>query len=374
MDNLNDIFRGEPIIAYYKGKEYIFPFVIERGYRIARYGDIIEENRTKDLTGQVFGDLVVLYRHDVLNEKHKGGVEDRWFCRCLRCGNIVSVSTPNLTQGHVKCCPECKSNKFKDETGNRYGNLTVLSRADDYIWTDSAGHENREVQWYCKCDCGNYTIAKGSQLRSGHTTSCGCNISKASTKHGMHGTRIYRIHQGMKNRCYNPNEDSYKNYGARGITICDEWLGENGFINFYNWAITHGYRDDLTINRINNDGNYEPGNCNWATFKEQANNKRTNRVIEYMGESHTCSEWADIVSIPAYDICNRLDLGWSVEDALTIPLNSYIIKLTNSVGETHTITEWGEIVGLDRNIIYDRIRSGWSVNDAIYTPQLYGYY
>ena len=178
----------------------------------------------------------------------------------------------------------------------------------------------------------------------------------------------------MKNRCYNPNEDSYKYYGARGITVCDEWLGENGFINFYNWAITHGYRDDLTINRINNDGNYEPSNCNWATFKEQANNKRTNRVIEYMGESHTCSEWADIVGIPAYDICNRLDLGWSVEDAFTIPLNSYIIKLTNSVGETHTITEWGGIVGLDRNIIYDRIRSGWSVNDAIYTPQLYGYY
>ena len=97
----------------------------------------------------------------------------------------------------------------------------------------------------------------------------------------------------MKNRCYNPNEDSYKNYGARGITICDEWLGENGFINFYNWAITHGYRDDLTINRINNDGNYEPSNCDWANEKEQANNRRTNRVIEYMGKSHTCSELYD---------------------------------------------------------------------------------
>ena len=187
----------------------------------------------------------------------------------------------------------------------------------------------------------------------------------------MHGTRIYRIHQGMKNRCYNPNEDSYKNYGARGITICDEWLGENGFINFYNWAITHGYRDDLTINRINNDGNYEPGNCNWATFKEQANNKRTNRVIEYMGESHTCSEWADIVSIPAYDICNRLDLGWSVEDALTIPLNSYMIQLTDVRGITRTLSEWAKIMNIDRNIIYDRLRSGWDVNSAIYTPKLH---
>lgn len=123
----------------------------------------------------------------------------------------------------------------------------------------------------------------------------------------------------MIQRCYNPNNTNYKNYGNRGISVCEEW---HHFEVFYDWAVSNGYDDTLTLDRIDVDKNYSPDNCRWATSYEQANNKRSNRFIEYMGERKTVKEWADSLGVPVNRIRSRLSLGWSIEDALTKPRQS----------------------------------------------------
>lgn len=140
--------------------------------------------------------------------------------------------------------------------------------------------------------------------------------NKNHLRHGMAGTRLHHIWKTMKQRCYNPNTANYKNYGGRGIEVCEEW--KNSFENFYSWAIKSGYTDDLTIDRVKVDEGYNPSNCRWSTYKEQSNNKTNSRVIEFNGETRTLAEWSDKTGIKNATIWARLKSGWSVEDALTI--------------------------------------------------------
>lgn len=136
-------------------------------------------------------------------------------------------------------------------------------------------------------------------------------------KHGMGKTRLYRIWKSMRQRCNNPKCINYHNYGGKGVTVCNEW---DDFMQFKNWAMKTGYKDNLTIDRIKSSGNYCPDNCRWVTYKVQNNNRDNNKMIEYNGEMHTISEWSDIVGIKMQTLWMRLKNGWNIEKALTTPL------------------------------------------------------
>ena len=180
-----------------------------------------------------------------------------------------------------------------DLTGKKFGKLEVIGVHDT---------GSRKTYYVCQCDCGNIKVVRADALISGATKSCGC-IKKehdkinltANHKHKMSGTRIYETWQDMKRRCYNKQNARYDRYGGRGITVCDEWL--NNFQSFYDWAISNGYSDDLTIDRIDNDGNYEPSNCRWSTAKEQCNNRGSNINITIGNATKSLMCWCEIFNV-----------------------------------------------------------------------------
>ena len=163
-------------------------------------------------------------------------------------------------------------------------------------------------------------------------------------KPNVSGTRLYIIWQGMKQRCYDASCNCYPRYGGRGVTICEEW--RNGSEAFQAWALSHGYREDLTIDRIDVNGNYEPGNCRWATWKEQANNTRRNRYITYNEVTHTLTEWADIFGINYGTLRSRLDNGWSVERALTYRAENALQAPASELFDAVDLTTIGELDAL----------------------------
>lgn len=191
-----------------------------------------------------------------------------------------------------------------DMIGRRFGRLVVVSEEEPH--TKPSGQ--RVAMYKCICDCGNYTVVQGSHLRNGHSKSCGC-LKAEQEKHGT--SRLARIWMNMVKRCRDPQSTSYSRYGARGITVCDSWA-ENYEV-FKSWAQKTGYADNLTIDRIDNSKGYEPINCRWATYKEQANNTRSNLLLTFGNETHTASEWADIYGVDVKKIYNRKASGWNEE-------------------------------------------------------------
>lgn len=209
--------------------------------------------------------------------------------------------------------------KFIDLTGKKFGRLTVIKRGPN---------KGTSVYWFCQCDCGAKRIIRGDALKQGKTKSCGCLQKDVARKIRLNSRickkehyRLRYIYDLMKSRCYYVRNIRYNNYGGRGITVCDEW--KNDFKVFYNWAITNGYKENLTIDRIDNNGNYEPSNCRWVDMKTQQNNKSNNYLVTYNNETHTVAEWSKITGLKESTLHMRLkNYKWTVEMALTTPVRN----------------------------------------------------
>lgn len=201
-----------------------------------------------------------------------------------------------------------------DLTGQRFGRWTVLRYA---------GYHNGCAFWECRCECGTIRDVRAAELRYGRSKSCGCfkaevaakTTALRSTKHGKYNTRMYRIWCGMKKRCSpSCSKHDIERYYGRGIRVCPEW--EHDFEAFYKWALSHGYDDSLSIDRIDNDGNYEPSNCRWVTEEVQANNRSTSNFITYNGETLTEKQWAKKLNISYGTIRYNLSRGKTLEDII----------------------------------------------------------
>lgn len=257
--------------------------------------------KKKDLTGLRFGKLFVVGLHHSDRRSY-------WNCKC-DCGNEVIVKSDDLVQGHTQ---SCGCSRIIDLSGKRFGKLTVIEMVDTL--------PNDGARWLCRCDCGNEKIISTKNLlHSNHekgTMSCGCLIKENHPRtHDKSQTRLYCIWQKIKQRCYNPSHKHYKYYGGRGITVCSEW--KDDFQAFYDWSMANGYGDNLSIDREDFNGNYEPSNCRWATQKEQMNNTRNNRMITYNGKTQTMKQWSEELEINYSTIQGRLRRGCSVSQALS---------------------------------------------------------
>lgn len=195
------------------------------------------------------------------------------------------------------------------EVGKRYNGLVCVGKDPD-----------KDERYYLfRCDCGNITSIIAYNVERGATTSCGCkrkrmlDAGEMRRKHGGKGTRLYGIWKSMRERCNTLSSSNYHKYGGRGIRVCEDWTD---FVNFEKWAVCNGYADNLTIDRIDNNGNYEPSNCRWTTYQEQNNNRRSNVYLTYQGETKTLTQWAREKGIKPGTLCRRLKVGWTIEDAL----------------------------------------------------------
>lgn len=213
---------------------------------------------------------------------------------------------------------------LKDLTGKRFNRFLVLRRVENKI----SPKGQSTTMWLCKCDCGIETKVTGSGLKSGQSKSCGCFVKDfpINYKHGYAYSNKkkpeYKTWAGMTQRCLNTRDKRYKDYGGRGIKVCNEWQGKDGFSNFLS---DMGTKPTLShsLDRIDNDKDYTKENCKWSTPKEQANNRRSNRILEYSGETKTATEWANLFNIRPTLIIQWLKYKWSVDKIFNKLINKY---------------------------------------------------
>lgn len=200
--------------------------------------------------------------------------------------------------------------KINDIEGKMFNGLKVLGR--------DGSLPSGDKRYNYLCHCGEIKQTSASALRLGNIKSCGCKrnqyISEKNSTHGKSKTKLYSTWKTMKYRCENPNVEKYERYGARGIKVCDEW---KDYEVFYKWAKENGYDEKLTIDRINNDGDYEPSNCRWINYKEQSRNRSDNRWIVFNGYERILQDWSELTGLGHKTISTRLKRGWSIERALT---------------------------------------------------------
>lgn len=218
-----------------------------------------------------------------------------------------------------------------DLTGDRFGRLI----ATKLIGKDAHGN----AQWLCQCDCGNEHTVSSHYLRRGSSTSCGCRRKEEAAKiikarfpkvkppkpstrnHGLSETKLYKVHTNMRQRVHNETHPQYKDYGGRGVSICDEWDGVGQkFLNFYDWALTSGYTEGLTLDREDVEKGYSPSNCRWVDMKTQCNNRRSNVTYTYEGKTMTSSEWSRSLGGTNDLVRMRIQNGWTVDRALSTPV------------------------------------------------------
>lgn len=243
-----------------------------------------------NLTGQKFNDLVVIGQSAI---KFPYSNERVWDCKCLRCGNEKKYTSRSLISGRVKACG-CAAKH--DLTGKRFDNLTVVERVP--------GLRNHEVIWKCVCDCTNVCYRSASNLLKKLKMKHCCSVCRRKYKtkdEEILGQRYRR----MLGRCYNPNDIYYHNYGGRGIYVCDEWM--NNERSFIDWSLSNGFRRDLSIDRIDNNGPYAPWNCRWADKYTQDNNKRTNHYVVVDGVKMSLAEWGREIDVDRSQIYSFSD-------------------------------------------------------------------
>jgi hypothetical protein len=231
-------------------------------------------------------------------------------CKCV-CGKIIEKTIYRFIKNNEISCG-CLSFKRKDYINKKFGTVTVTKNLEDII---SNGVRIRIVEGVC--DCGSVKKYRLNVIR--YIKSCGCKtnyyILSKNVTHGLTSSRIYRIWQNMKNRCYNKNTKSYLSYGILGTRVCDEWI--KSFDSFYNWAIRNGYSDKLTIDRIDPFGNYEPNNCRFISYKKQANNKRKTKRFLVKGEELTMAEICDKYNLDYYKASRAFKvLNWDINDVI----------------------------------------------------------
>lgn len=242
---------------------------------------------------------------------------------CHECG--VSLVRPRPAQRF--CSRRCASihggalRSAGPLEGRQFGRLTVV--VGRIARTDRFGYQRLFCLVFCSCDPSQFFEVRRGNLLTDQTHSCGClfqeRVNRCWRRHDGARTRLYSLWEGMKRRCLNPNASAFEHYGGRGITVCSEWL--KGFTPFRQWAEQSGYRDDLSLDRIDVNGNYEPNNCRFVSFDAQKRNTRQNRFLEAFGERKTFAEWSrdPRCTVDARRLGERMKAGWSAEEALLLP-------------------------------------------------------
>lgn len=266
------------------------------------------------LEGKRFSKLMVM--------EYKG--HSRYLCKC-DCGTEKLIYGTDMKKGKTKSCGCINKSRELDIVGKKFNSLTIIEKVGKT--------KEKRYLFKCRCDCGTEKILEGRVVKSGKIMSCGNhNIEKvieANTTHGLSKERIYKIHSKMKKRCFNPNDKNFKDYGGRGITVCEEWAKEDGFLNFYKWSMQNNYQDILSIDRIDVNGNYEPSNCRWATDKMQQLNKRNTVTHTYNGVSKPLVTWCEELGLNYDSVWKRLyKYDYDFEKAITYKTER--VKLKNN--------------------------------------------
>lgn len=268
-------------------------------------------SKQDELLGKKFDRLLVLSFAKEKKDK-KNCIHYYWNCKC-DCGKIKVVDGCNLIYGHTHSCGCFRHGA--NLTGRKFGKLTVIKEAESQIRKDGKGRKKR---WLCKCDCGNEHITTQESLINGSTKSCGCLVHKPHQNPDAMSNkykRLCKILNGIKSRCCNPADQHHKLYYDRGIRVCDEW--KHNTMAFIEWALANGYREGLSIDRIDNDGDYEPNNCRWATNIEQAYNRQCTVKYIIYGKEYNLHEIEETFKIKRGTFYARVKRwGYTPEEAI----------------------------------------------------------